>query len=196
MLDSVIRARDMFLKPKSGILLPSHATMLIAPIMNKDDHHGVLKEYSEGMDDWHDYLTNAKERYGVDMSILTEEYEKEQRDYYLTSSHWVQLDDDTVLAPPIIVKTFDLAVCTLEDAKGVGLTEFSFDIIASSSSSSSSPEDGGAVVEQEISGLAGWFTVDFQSRTDEVGKEFGPKMMNPIHFTSSPEIGGKSECIV
>ena len=52
------------------------------------------------------------------------------------------------------------------------------------------------MVEQEISGLAGWFTVDFQSRTDEVGKEFGPKMMNPIHFTSSPEIGGKSECIV
>jgi len=179
MLDSVIRAREMFLKPKSGILLPSHATMLIAPIMNEDHHHGVLKDYSEGMDDWHDYLTNARERYGVDMSILTEEYDKEQRDYYLVSSHWVQLDANTVLAPPIVVKTLDLAVCTLEDAKGVGLTEFSFDIAS----------QGGAV-DEEISGFAGWFTVDFQSRTDEVGKEFGAKMTNPVHFTSSPEIGG------
>ena len=188
MLDSVIRAREMFLKPKSGILLPSHATMLIAPIMNEDHHQGVLQEYSEGMGDWEDYLTNAKKQYGVDMSILTEEYDKEQREYYLTSSHWVQLDDDTVLAPPVVVKTFDLAVCTLEDVKGVGLTEFSFDIASS---------EGGAVdEEEEISGFAGWFTVDFQSRTDEVGKEFGVKMTNPVHFTSSPEIGGESPCFV
>jgi len=180
MLDSVIRARDMFLKPKSGILLPSHATMLIAPIMNEDQHHMVIEEYLEGMNDWNDYLVNAKKQYGVDMSILTEEYEKEQRDYYLTSSYWVQLDHDAILAPPIIVKTLDLAVCTLEDAKGVDEAEFSFDIESSGS---------GADDEEEINGFAGWFTVDFQSRTDEVGKQFGAKMTNPVHFSSSPEMG-------
>ncbi|KAK1738171.1 protein arginine N-methyltransferase PRMT10 [Skeletonema marinoi] len=180
MLDSVIRARDMFLKPKSGILLPSHATMLIAPIMNEDQHHMVIEEYLEGMNDWNDYLVNAKKQYGVDMSILTEEYDKEQRDYYLKSSHYVQLDDDTILAPPIVVKTLDLAVCTLEDAKGVDEAEFSFDIESSGS---------GADDEEEINGFAGWFTVDFQSRTDEVGKQFGAKMTNPVHFSSSPEIG-------
>mmetsp|Transcript_27834 Transcript_27834/g.41545 ORF Transcript_27834/g.41545 Transcript_27834/m.41545 type:complete len:463 (-) Transcript_27834:267-1655(-) len=179
MLDSVIRARDMFLKPKSGILLPSHATMLIAPIMN-EDHHMVIEEYLEGMNDWNDYLVNAKKQYGVDMNILTEEYDKEQRDYYLKSSHYVQLDDDTILAPPSVVKTLDLAVCTLEDAKGVDETEFSFDIESSG---------GGAEDEEEINGFAGWFTVDFQSRTDEVGKQFGAKMTNPVHFSSSPEIG-------
>jgi len=178
MLDSVIRARDMFLKPKSGILLPSHATMLIAPIMN-EDHHMVIEEYLEGMNDWNDYLVNAKKQYGVDMSILTEEYDKEQRDYYLKSSHYVQLDGDTVLAPPSVVKTLDLAVCTLEDAKGVGETEFLFDIESS---------EGGAKGDK-IDGFAGWFTVDFQSRTDEVGKEFGAKITNPVHFSSSPEIG-------
>ena len=183
MLDSVIRARDMFLKPKSGILLPSHATMLIAPIMNEDQHHMVIEEYLEGMNDWNDYLVNAKKQYGVDMSILTEEYDKEQRDYYLKSSHYVQLDDDTILAPPIVVKTLDLAVCTLEDANGVDVTEFSFDIESSGS---------GADDEEEINGFAGWFTVDFQSRTDEVGKQFGAKMTNPVHFSSSPEMGGKS----
>jgi len=182
MLDSVIRARDMFLKPKSGILLPSHATMLIAPIMNEDHHNMVVQEYSEAIDDWNDYLANSKKQYGVDMSILTEEYEKEQRDYYLTSSYWVQLDHDAILAPPIIVKTLDLAVCTLEDAKGVGETEFLFDIASS---------EGGAKGDK-IDGFAGWFTVDFQSRTDEVGKEFGAKITNPVHFSSSPEIGGES----
>jgi len=180
MLDSVIRARDMFLKPKSGILLPSHATMLIAPIMNDDHHSMILQEYTDGMDDWkYYYLANLKKKYGVDMSVLTEEYDKEQREYYLKSSHYVQLeeDDSTVLAPPAIVKTLDLAVCTLEDAKGVGETEFTFDIISSS-------ED-----EEVINGFAGWFTVDFQSRTDEVGNKFGAKMTQPVHFSSSPEIG-------
>lgn len=179
MLDSVIRARDMFLKPKSGILLPSHATMLIAPIMNDDHHSMILQEYSEGMDDWKKYLSNLKKKYGVDMSVLSEEYDKEQRDYYLKSSHYVQLEDDTVLAPPAIVKTLDLAVCTLEYAKGVGETEFTFDIIASSDD------------DEIINGFAGWFTVDFRSRTDEVGTKFGAKMTHPVHFTSSPEIGGK-----
>ena len=43
MLDSVIRARELFLKPTTGILLPSHATMLIAPISNSQHHHLVLK---------------------------------------------------------------------------------------------------------------------------------------------------------
>ena len=180
MLDSVIRARDMFLKPNSGILLPSHATMLIAPIMNTNDYAMVLKEYQEGMVEWNEYLINLKKQYGVDMSVLTEEYDKEQKEYYLMSSHYVHLDDDVILAEPVVVKTLDLTVCTLEDAKGVGETAFSFDIESS--------EDG----DDEINGFAGWFTVDFQSRTDAVGKKFGPKMKNPIHFSSSPEIGGKS----
>eukprot|EP00984_Skeletonema_dohrnii_P023544 scaffold12634_cov196-Skeletonema_dohrnii-CCMP3373.AAC.1 len=156
MLDSVIRARDMFLKPKSGILLPSHATMLIAPIMN-EDHHMVIEEYLEGMDDWNDYLVDAKKQYGVDMSILTEEYDKEQRDYYLKSSHYVQLDGDTILAPPS---------CCQDVRFGRGGAE-----------------------DEEINGFAGWFTVDIQSRTDEEGKQFGAKMTNPVHFSSSPEIG-------
>ncbi|KAL7491688.1 hypothetical protein ACHAWT_001098 [Skeletonema menzelii] len=179
MLDSVIRARDMFLKPKSGILLPSHATMLIAPIMNAYDHSVIVKEYKEGMVEWNDYLNNLKKQYGVDMSILTEDYDKEQRDYYLKSSHYVQLEDDVILAPPAVVKTLDLAVCTLEDAKGVGETAFSFDIESSE----------GGEGDDEINGFAGWFTVDFQTRTDEVGKKFGAKMKNPVHFSSSPEIG-------
>ena len=182
MLDSVIRARDMFLKPKSGILLPSHATMLIAPIMNAYDHSVIVKEYEEGMVEWNDYLNNLKKQYGVDMSILTEDYDKEQRDYYLKSSHYVQLEDDVILAPPAVVKTLDLAVCTLEDAKGVGETAFSFDIESSE----------GGEGDDEINGFAGWFTVDFQTRTDEVGKKFGAKMKNPVHFSSSPEIGGKA----
>ena len=132
MLDSVIRARDMFLKPKSGLLLPSHATTLIAPIMNANDHAMVLKEYQEGMVEWNEYLINLKKQYGVDMSVLTEEYDKEQNEYYLRSSHYVQLDDDVILAEPAVVKTLDLTVCTLEDAKGVGETGFSFEIESSS----------------------------------------------------------------
>ena len=189
MLDSVIRARELFLKPTTGILLPSHATMLIAPISNSQHHHAVLKEYTDGMDDWHTYLGNVKERFGVDMSILEDEFEKEQREYYLLSSHWVQLGeyDETVLDTPVVVKTLDMKSCTLEDARGVDLTKFAFDIAAVDVGEAKEEEKE----EEEISGFAGWFTVDFQSSADEVGKDYGMKMMNPVHFTSSPEIGGE-----
>ena len=189
MLDSVIRARELFLKPKSGMLLPSHATMFIAPINNSKHHHEVLTDYRKVMDDWHDYLVTAKEQYGVDMSVLEDQFDKEQLDYYLMSSHWVQLEDyeTAVLAPPVVVKTLDLALCTLKDAKGVGVTEFAFDI-----ASAEDEDDDGEEEHDEISGFGGWFDVDFQSRTDDIGKEFGAKILNPVHFTSSPEIGGKS----
>merc|ERR1719326_2269239 len=37
MLDSLIRARDKFMKPKTGLMFPSHTTMYIAPIQDEDE---------------------------------------------------------------------------------------------------------------------------------------------------------------
>lgn len=55
MLSSVICARDRWLKP-GGIMLPSHATLYIAPITNAE-------RYAESIDFWRNV-------YGIDMSAM------------------------------------------------------------------------------------------------------------------------------
>ena len=195
MLDSVIRARDTFLKPKSGILLPSHATIFFAPVNDEEGRKVQQNDYSDGMADWHEFTETTKEMYGVDMTCLDEEFEKEQRDYYLLSSLWTQLGPDALLAEPSVVKTLDMAVCTLEDARGVGLSKqsgdgnivgapFEFDIPGLGSA-----EEGTGF---PISGFAGYFTVDFKSRTDAIGMEFAPKVENPAFLSTGPEYGRES----
>ena len=184
MLDSVIYARDKFLKKKTGLLFPSHATMLVAPIGIEKNRQEVEQEYSDAMSSWHEYLERARVHYGVDMSILQNKYEKEQTDYYLLSGHWLQLEAETVLATPTVVKTLDLVTCTLGDVKGFDVMSFKFSNVMKQS-------DYDTDNQQAVSGFAGWFTVDFQSRTDETGKTYAPEIKNPVYFSTGPEVGGK-----
>lgn len=44
-------------------------------------------------------------------------YEEEQRGYYILSSFWAELDKDQVLGEPVVVQTFDMHTCTLEDVQ-------------------------------------------------------------------------------
>ena len=142
----------------------------------------VEDDYSKAMSSWHAYLERAQQDYGVDMACLESNFEAEQKEYYLQSGHWMQLGADAVLAAPTIVKTLDMATCTLEDAKGVDPVQFEFEVLKKNSSDD----------HQFISGFAGWFTVDFQSRSDETGKAHGPDMKNPAHLSTGPDIGGES----
>ena len=182
MLDSLIYARDRFLKPKTGLLFPSHATMLMAPVATERTREAAVKSYSDAMESWQEYLAHAKKEYGVDMAILNDKFEKEQNDYYLRSGHWLQLGPDSVLDAPTVVKELDMATCTLEDAKGVKSVSFQF-----TATKSTDLEDEA----QFISGLAGWFTVDFQSRSDKIGMTYAPQVKNPVHLSTGPEVGGE-----
>ncbi len=56
MLDSVIWARDRYLKPDSGLMLPSHCTIHVAPLADPD-------YITDCVDFWHDV-------YGFDMSAM------------------------------------------------------------------------------------------------------------------------------
>ena len=181
MLDSLIYARDRFLKPKTGLLFPSHATMLMAPVSTERTRQAAVKSYSDAMKSWQEYLVHAKKEYGVDMAILNDKFEKEQNDYYLMGGQWLQLGSDSVLDAPTVVKELDMATCTLEDAKGVDSVPFQFNATKSSDLDES----------QFISGLAGWFTVDFQSRSDKIGMTYAPKIKNPVHLSTGPEVGGE-----
>ncbi|KAK9269767.1 hypothetical protein L1049_001545 [Liquidambar formosana] len=81
MFDSVICARDRWLKP-TGVMYPSHARMWLAPIRSglADQKRS---DYEASMDDWHCFLNETKTYYGVDMGVLTRAFSEEQKKYYL-----------------------------------------------------------------------------------------------------------------
>ena len=180
MLDSLIRARDKYLKPATGLMFPSHCTMYIAPVQDEEERRLNNSEHASSMSDWAEFQETTKQVYGVDMEILKQDFDREQKDYYLWSSRWRELPESSVMAKPKAVKYFDMMTCTIEDSKGImageelGSYEFKID---------------GDREQGPISGLAGWFTSDFKSRTDEGGIDSAPKLTAPSFLSTGPENG-------
>ena len=112
-------------------------------------------------------------------SILEKGFDREQKEYYILSSRWAELQPGQVLAEPKVVKILDMSTCTIEDSRGISmgdtLANYDFDINADES-------------EGPVSGLAAWFTSDFKSRTDEGGVG-APKLLNPTTLSTAPDNG-------
>jgi protein arginine N-methyltransferase 1 len=180
MLDSIIRARDKFLKVTTvpGLMFPSHCTMLWAPVSDEGERKATAGEYTGSMSDWQDFCQTTNTVYGVDMSVLEKDFEREQKEYYLLSSRWSELPPESVLAEPKILKEFDMATCTLEDSRGIpaGYADARFDF-----------DVNGNEFSGPISGFAGWFTADFKSRTDSAGSMTAPKIHHPAFLSTGPE---------
>jgi len=156
--------------------------MYIAPVCDEEERRNLSQDYSSAMSDWNEFVESTITTYGVDMSILQTDYDREQREYYLLSSRWSEHPPESVLADPVNVKSFDMISCTIDDSRG----------ISSSSSSNNNTftfDMSGDEVLGPVSGLAGWFTADFKSRTDEIGLKYAPKLANPALLCTAPESG-------
>lgn len=164
MLDSVIRARNKWLRP-GGCMFPSHATMYWAPISYEEDREGKMEEYAASINDWKRFLHDMKQ-YNIDMSVLSPPYEKEQSDYYVYSALWTELRPEHLIGDAIVLRQFDLTTCTLEEVEKIPPTNFSMRI----------------PYPATISGFAGWFTVDF------LGSPENP-VVTPVQLTTGPEGG-------
>lgn len=165
MLDSVIRARDRWMKP-GGSMFPSHATMFFSPISFEEDREQKVKEYRNSMDDWLRFSREMREIYHVDMTALDRPYQKEQADYYIYSSLWTELSNEHVVTQPIVIKRLDLNVCTLAEAECVHRMDYEFK----------------APFNITVSGFAGWFTVDFAGST-------GSPVSRRVVLSTGPEVG-------
>ncbi|KAL8502948.1 hypothetical protein ACS0TY_021899 [Phlomoides rotata] len=143
MLDSVICARDRWLKP-DGAMYPSHARMWMSPIRS-----GLvdqkMNDYEGSMVDWHNFLNGTKTYYGVDMGVFTKPYGEEQQKYYLQTSIWNNLHPNQIIGTPVIIKEIDCLTTTVNDIRNV-----------SASISSSITENA------RFCGFAGWFDVHFR----------------------------------
>ncbi|XP_076909497.1 protein arginine N-methyltransferase PRMT10-like [Bidens hawaiensis] len=169
MFDSVICARDRWLKP-TGVMYPSHARMWLAPIRSEISDQ-KMDEYEGCMDDWHGFVTDTKTYYGVDMSVLTKPFSDEQKKYYLQNSLWISLDPNQVIGTATVLKEIDCLTVTVDDI----LT------VEASISSTITKED------TWLCGFGGWFDVQFNgSKEDpaecEVELTTAPSIIDGTHW--------------
>lgn len=165
MLDSVIRARNRWLKP-DGAMFPSHATMYWGCISHESDRVGRKDDFEGSIMEWLKFSTEMKDLYQLDMAALDTPYEKEQEDYYIYSSLWTELHPEHLVGQPVVIKRLNLNTCTLADAECVKQTAYSITI----------------PFTIKVSGFAGWFTVDFN------GSDANPAQRR-VTLTTGPEGG-------
>ena len=51
---------------------------------------------------------STRNNYGVDMTALSETYEKEQREFFMNTSSWVDIHPSQLLGQPYTLKEFDM----------------------------------------------------------------------------------------
>lgn len=163
MFDSVICARDRWLKP-TGVMYPSHARMWMAPIRSGLGDK-KMSDYEASMRDWYRFVDETKTDYGVDMNILSNPFSDEQKKYYLQTSLWNNLHPHQVIGTPAVIKEIDCSTVTVNDILEVR-SNFTSSI---------------GVEGTRICGLGGWFDVHFRgSKDNPVQKE--------IELTTAPSI--------
>ncbi len=190
MLDSVLVARDRYLRKDTGIMLPSHASILLAPVMDEDVRLNNIYDYNQAMFDWYDFIETTEEKFGVSYIALTEEFQQEQMDYYIHQSQWAELKEEALLAKPQVLKTLDLMTCTHKDTRGIfdgaSITDESIQL------GNIDTNEFDFVLQPEtgiISGFASWFTTDFKSRTDSFASDGAPKLIESVTLNTGPEQG-------
>ena len=95
MLDSVLYARDTYLKP-GGAMYPSHAQIIMAPLC-ANLHTQRAGEYADELGAWADFSEYMRASNGVEIGGLAEYYDREQFEYLLQTAHWCQLSQAEII---------------------------------------------------------------------------------------------------
>lgn len=144
MLDSVLYARDKFLK-EGGALFPSHAHLCWGGVANEYGYHRNEEAYSGAIADWHEFVCKIQNDFNLDMTALTKPYEEENYEYYLNQAYYKNLHSEQILAENCSTTSLDLSTITTEDVRALK-EKFSMEVT----------EEG------VLTGLACWFVVYFQ----------------------------------
>lgn len=78
----------MFTDDGIGNRYPSHARMWIAPMQTSLGDR-KLQEYQHAMGDWSRFIQDTNDQYGVDMRVLNNPYQEEQKKYFLQVRNWL-----------------------------------------------------------------------------------------------------------
>ncbi|MDQ3234695.1 MAG: 50S ribosomal protein L11 methyltransferase [Pseudobdellovibrionaceae bacterium] len=165
MLDSVLVARDRFLKP-GGAMYPSHARLFWAPI--KTEESALRKEdYDRVMEHWEWFLLDMKNLYDIDMDVLSQAYIVEQKQKYLGGGEWAEVHPDQLLSAPVASVSLDMHQITIDELKAGVSGE---GVVALHS-------------QQPIEAICGWFDVSFRGSPENPAD-------NPIELDTAPDAQG------
>lgn len=165
MLDSVVLARDKFMK-EGGAMYPSQARMFLAPIRTQASAQRV-NDFQNSMYGWSEFLKEMKGYYQVDLDCLSDAYRTEQREYYMNTSAWAEVHPAQLLGPGVLLKSYDLNTVTLDELKADLKAQVKLPIV-----------DGGPV-----DAFCGYFDVTFGGSTQHPADE-------SIKLSTAPDATG------
>ena len=101
------------MKP-GGAMYPSHARIFLAP-MRSDHCRKKEADFQDSCGGWAEFVDVTRENFGVDMSVLTAAYEKEQAQYLLETGVWSDIKPQVLLGEPAVLAAYDLNTVTIAD---------------------------------------------------------------------------------
>jgi protein arginine N-methyltransferase 1 len=116
MLDSVLLARDRWLKP-GGAMYPFHATLYLAPISGGKIWKQKAEQWQGEDQHWSTFESDMKQWYDIDFSCMKEQFVSEQRKYYLQAGTFVNLTHKQLSAPGKAIMELDLLQVVVDDLK-------------------------------------------------------------------------------
>lgn len=116
MLDSVLVARDRFLKP-GGAMFPSHAVLYLAPVGPMKVLREKWTTYEEQKQRWVAFAADMKNFYETDFSCMEQEFLAEQRQYYLQTGAFVNLMPTNLAGPGRPLLQIDLGTVSVDELR-------------------------------------------------------------------------------
>jgi len=179
MLDTVIYARDNFLKP-GGTMWPSHAAMYWSMISAETDRQEMEMELTEAEASFQEFVTAMQIDYGLDYEYWREKYRSENENYYVYNAVWRELQMQEMVGEAAQIGAWDLSRVTAEQVQGVEKTSFRLSVPELMRGSEG--EVRRTPRPLSLSGFAGWFTVQFNG-----SNEF--PAARPVELSTAPEMG-------
>lgn len=170
MLDSVLVARDRWLKP-GGALYPSHATLYMAPMFDFTQDRRD-QERGQAVANWKEFQADITDKYLVSFKCLEAAYTTECSDYFYKTALWMDVHPSQLLGSAAVMKTYDLLTVTIADLEADQAGGLTMKITK-------------PLVEQPqlVNGILSWFTTDFR------GSPANPAE-SPVTLTTAPTAEG------
>lgn len=180
MVDSVLLARDRFLKP-GGTMWPSHASLQWGLVSSEKDRLEGEDELEAATESFDSFAESMQKEYGLDYSSWQQAYALENERAYVYQAIWKVLEPHETIGEAATLGQWDLLTATVADMKGV---ESAFEVEVPSLILSDDP-DGGVIrtpPSLPLSGFAGWFSVHFK------GSPAHP-VKSPVELSTAPSEG-------
>mmetsp|Transcript_160969 Transcript_160969/g.285357 ORF Transcript_160969/g.285357 Transcript_160969/m.285357 type:complete len:512 (-) Transcript_160969:299-1834(-) len=113
MLDSVIYARDRWLK-EDGALLPSHATLYMAPMKECEVVKNNRATFENDKHRWAKFEKEMMDRYDINFSCVKEDFLAEQRKFYLQTGLFAEMLKDSLCGTTAPFLHIDVGTVTVD----------------------------------------------------------------------------------